>query len=46
LNKIDVEERAEGLYPIRLRERIRLSGPTIVTFGDLLLDKPALKRAS
>lgn len=30
---IDVEEREEGLYPLRLRERIRLSGPTIVTFG-------------
>ncbi|MFC4624670.1 DUF2849 domain-containing protein [Daeguia caeni] len=42
VNVIDVEERAEGLYPIRLRERIRLSGPTIVTFGD----HQALKKAS
>ncbi|MFS2325862.1 DUF2849 domain-containing protein [Brucella sp. H1_1004] len=33
VNVIDVEERDEGLYPIRLRERIRLSGPTIVTLG-------------
>ncbi|MDH7789944.1 DUF2849 domain-containing protein [Ochrobactrum sp. AN78] len=33
VNVIDVEERDEGLYPIRLRERIRLSGPTIITLG-------------
>ena len=33
VNVIDVEERDEGLYPVRLRERIRLSGPSIVTFG-------------
>lgn len=39
VNVIDVEERDEGLYPIRLRERIRLSGPTIATFGDEPLKK-------
>ncbi len=33
VNVIDVEERGADLYPIRLRERIRLSGPTIVTMG-------------
>ncbi len=43
VNVIDVEERDEGLYPIRLRERIRLSGPTIETLG---WPAPALKRAS
>lgn len=41
VNVIDVEERDEGLYPIRLRERIRLSGPTIITLG-----QPPLKKAS
>ncbi|MBB5700186.1 putative Rossmann fold enzyme [Ochrobactrum daejeonense] len=41
VNVIDVEEREEGLYPIRLRERIRLSGPSIPTFGHA-----PLKRAS
>ena len=46
VNVIDVEERAEGLYPIRLRERIRLSGPSIVTFGHAPLETPELKRAS
>ncbi|PRD43344.1 DUF2849 domain-containing protein [Phyllobacterium phragmitis] len=29
VNLIDVEERGGELYPLRLRERIRLSGPTI-----------------
>jgi hypothetical protein len=29
VNLIDVEERASALYPLRLRERIRISGPTI-----------------
>ncbi|APX70906.1 MULTISPECIES: DUF2849 domain-containing protein [unclassified Brucella] len=33
VNVIDVEERGADLYPIRLRERIRLSGPTIVAMG-------------
>lgn len=33
VNVIDVEERGETFYPIRLRERIRVSGPTIVTLG-------------
>ncbi|MBB2972167.1 DUF2849 domain-containing protein [Mesorhizobium sp. RMAD-H1] len=28
-NLIDVEERNGELYPLRLRERIRISGPTI-----------------
>ena len=41
VNVIDVEEREEGLYPVRLRERIRLSGPTIITLG-----QPLLKHAS
>lgn len=39
VNVIDVEERDEGLYPIRLRERIRLSGPTIITLGQSPLKK-------
>ena len=29
INLIDVEERGEDLFPVRLRERIRMSGPTI-----------------
>ncbi|WOC15786.1 hypothetical protein MP213Fo_12450 [Pseudochrobactrum sp. MP213Fo] len=29
INVIDVEERGDELFPVRLRERIRLSGPTI-----------------
>lgn len=29
INLIDVEEQGEELFPVRLRERIRLSGPTI-----------------
>lgn len=33
VNLIDVEERGTTLYPVRLRERIRLSGPTFATFG-------------
>lgn len=33
VNVIDVEDNDEGLSPLRLRERIRVSGPTIVTFG-------------
>ncbi|KXF78880.1 nitrite reductase [Paramesorhizobium deserti] len=28
-NLIDVEDRGGELYPLRLRERIRISGPTI-----------------
>ncbi|MFK4825202.1 DUF2849 domain-containing protein [Paenochrobactrum sp. BZR 588] len=33
VNLIDVEDNDEGLSPLRLRERIRLSGPTIIHFG-------------
>ncbi len=29
INLVDVEERGDQLFPVRLRERIRLSGPTI-----------------
>ena len=29
INLIDVEEHGDQLFPVRLRERIRLSGPTI-----------------
>lgn len=29
VNVIDVEERGQHLYPVRLRERIRLTGPTV-----------------
>ncbi|WP_439273211.1 DUF2849 domain-containing protein [Pseudochrobactrum sp. HB0163] len=29
INLVDVEERGDQLVPLRLRERIRLSGPTI-----------------
>ncbi|RCS24863.1 DUF2849 domain-containing protein [Phyllobacterium salinisoli] len=29
VNLIDVEDRGGELYPLRLRERIRISGPTI-----------------
>jgi hypothetical protein len=31
INVIDVEERGGRLYPLRLRERIRLAGPTVRT---------------
>lgn len=31
VNVIDVEERNGRLYPLRLRERIRLTGPTVRT---------------
>ncbi|MGU3574321.1 DUF2849 domain-containing protein [Brucellaceae bacterium C25G] len=33
VNLVDVEDGDEGLTPLRLRERIRLNGPTIIPFG-------------
>lgn len=33
VNLIEVEDNDEGLVPLRLRERIRLNGPTIATFA-------------
>lgn len=45
VNVIDVEERGEHLYPVRLRERIRQLGPTVRLDLGKQAEKPAANAA-